>query len=81
MDYELSKYYEEQFHMFSTEGWKELIIQAQGMYDAYNEVTVLDTAEDLFNTKGKLDILGWLLKWPDMVEAQYKQNKEVEANA
>lgn len=81
MDRELEKYYEEQFHMFSTEGWKEFMLQVQGMYDAYNEVTVIDTAEELFNTKGKLDILLWLLKWSDMVESQYKQLKEADADA
>ena len=81
MDRELEKYYEEQFHMFSTEGWKEFMLQAQGMYDAYNEVTVIDNEKELFRVQGQLNILEWLLKWSDVVEAQYKSIKESEGNA
>ena len=75
MDRELEKYFEEQFNLYSTQGWKDFIEKAQDMYDSYNEVTSIDTAEELFSTKGKLEILEWILGWQRLVEATYKSNQ------
>lgn len=72
IDKELQTYYENQFDLFSSQGFRDFIEQVQNMYESYNEVTVLKDEKQLFFVQGQLDILQWLLKWQDTVLAAYK---------
>ncbi len=76
MERELQQYYENQFELFSLPGWKDFVGQVQDMYDTYNEVTTIGSAEQLFFIKGQLDILQWLLKWEQSVLETYKTIQE-----
>jgi hypothetical protein len=56
-DIELQKYYENQFELFSTIGWKDLLEDLQELYTAVNDVNSVEDANTLFYRKGQIDIL------------------------
>lgn len=58
---ELQKYYDERFSMMATQGWEDLLEDAQKMVEAYDKIDRLNSIEDLHYAKGQLDILRWLL--------------------
>lgn len=73
---ELQKYYEERFNMMSTLGWKDLIEDAETMFKAYNHLTSVSNAEQLFFKKGQLDILNWILTLKEVSEKSYEELNE-----
>lgn len=73
MDIELQKYYEERFSMMSSKGWKDLIEDVQGMYDATNQISSIDNFEGFHKRKGQLDILQWILSLKQVSEQTYEE--------
>jgi hypothetical protein len=73
MDKELQVYYEEQFSMMSTKGWKDLMEDFKDLKDSINDVSLTTDTQDLFFRKGQLDILSLLLKRKESCEEVYKQ--------
>jgi hypothetical protein len=73
---ELQKYYEERFSMMTSQGWKDLVEDAQGMYDNYNLVTSISTLDQLQFKKGQLDILNWILTLKDVSAKSYEELNE-----
>lgn len=70
---ELQEYYENRFELTSTQGWKDLIEDAQKMRDAYANIGGISTLEGLHYKKGQLDIIDWLLSLRAVSEEAYKQ--------
>lgn len=71
---ELEAYYENQFLMFRSEGWKdfEATVKASMMKDF--QIEKLHNAEDLHKAQGSLNVLRWILQWPAFCEEAYRQN-------
>ena len=59
--------------MMSTEGWKELMEDAQTMFDSLNHVLSIQNESDLMVKKGQLDLLQWLLNLKPVSEQAYEQ--------
>ena len=72
MDKKLQSYYEARFSMMATEGWKDLIEDAQGFFDGINKVSAIQNENDLFMKKGQLDVLQWLLSLKDSSSQTYE---------
>ena len=72
MDKALEKYYENRWHMMSTEGWKQFNEDVQGIFDAVNKVAPIQNELDLFFRKGQLDILQWVLTLKESSEQAYE---------
>ena len=72
IDTEIQTWYENQFDMFSCDGWKALTEQLQTLVEGYEKVSRVVDDKDLYKKQGQLDILNWILNWPDMVNNQYK---------
>lgn len=72
MDEKLQAYYEERFSMMATQGWKDLIEDAQGFFDGINKVATIQNENDLFMKKGQLDVLQWLLSLKDSSSQTYE---------
>ena len=70
-DKQLQSYYENRFSMMSSEGWKELMEDAQEMFNSLNHVLSIQTEADLHVKKGQLDILMWLLNLKSVSEQSY----------
>jgi hypothetical protein len=76
MNKELEDYYQGQFDMFSTQGWKDFITDLRAHRDALNNVRDIKSPEDLFKIQGELRYVDQVLIHEEMVELAYKQNKE-----
>ena len=57
----------------STDGWKELLEDAQAMFDSLNQVLPIQTETDLHLKRGQLDILQWILSLKGVSEQAYEQ--------
>lgn len=73
MDEKLQRYYEERFSMMATQGWKDLVEDAQKIFDSLNQVLPIQTETDLHLKRGQLDILQWLLSLKAVSEQTYEQ--------
>ncbi len=73
MDTKLQSYYEDRFSMMATQGWQDLMEDAQKMFDALNQVLPIQTEADLHLKRGQLDILQWMLSLKNVSEQSYEQ--------
>lgn len=73
IDKKLQSYYENRFSMMATEGWKELLEDAQQMYDSLNQVLPIQNETELQLKRGQLDILNWILNLKPASEAAFEQ--------
>ena len=73
MDKALQQYYEDRFSMMATQGWQDLLEDAEKMIATYDNVAALDTIENLYFKKGQLDILRWLTSLKQTSEEVFKE--------
>ena len=76
LDKKLQSYYENRFSMMATDGWKDLIDDAQGIFDSLNHVMSIQNESDLMLKKGQLDLLYWLLNLKTASEQAYASLQE-----
>ncbi len=72
MNEEDKKWYEDQFELFSTAGYKALVSKVKEIADNLDTLRNTSTESALQFKKGQLDILDWLAGWEGSVEATYK---------
>ncbi len=70
-DKELQQYYEEQFSMFATKGWRDFIEDQQTLYDAVDDLSTVENEQTLWFRKGQLDILNLILDRAKTYEAAW----------
>lgn len=73
MDKALQQYYEERFNMMATQGWQDLLEDAHKMIETYDNVSAIETIENLHFKKGQLDILRWLVSLKQTSEEVFKE--------
>jgi hypothetical protein len=73
VDKKLQRYYEDRFTMTATQGWLDLMEDAQNMFNSLNNVLPIQTETDLHLKRGQLDILQWLLSLKAVSEQTYEQ--------
>jgi len=73
VDKAIQEYYEARFDMMASKGWKDLIEDIEKMTDAYDKIERLTGVEDLFYTKGQLDILNWIINLKQTSEEAYRE--------
>ena len=79
MDIKLQEYYEERFSTMATKGWADFIEDTQALFDAYNQISTVESHEELHKRKGQLDILQWILTLKDVSEQSYEELQDEEA--
>ena len=72
IDKKLEKYYENRFSMMSTDGWQDLMEDAQNMFNSLNHVLSIQNESDLMVKKGQLDLLQWLITLKPASEQAYE---------
>ena len=72
MDKKLQNYYENRFSMMATDGWQDLIEDAQAMFNSLNHVLSIQNETDLMVKKGQLDLLQWLINLKPASEQAYE---------
>ena len=73
MNPELQKFYESAFSMMATEGWQDLMEDAQKIADSYDKLSSVTETHSLDFRRGQLDILNWLLGLRSAYEETYEQ--------
>jgi hypothetical protein len=73
MDAKLQTYYENRFSMMASDGWQDLIEDAQAMFNSLNHVLSIQNETDLMVKKGQLDLLQWLINLKPASEQAYEQ--------
>ena len=71
MDKELQQYYEDRFTMFTTKGWKDLIVDIEKIKSSIKVEDIPDE-KTLFARRGELRIMNWILTLKDVSEQTYK---------
>lgn len=75
---ELKKYYEDIFTMTASQGWIDLLEDIQIMLDNYNNLTTINSVEDLYKRQGQIDILNWIKSLREVSERAYEElNAEI----
>lgn len=79
MQQELKDYYEDRIDMCSSKGWKDLIEDVQNMYNSYNDLSNIESAENFWKRKGYVEMLHWLLNLQKVSETTYEDllNEEI----
>ena len=72
MNKELETYFEAQFDMTSSQGWKDLTEKVKEMVQKDSQILTIKDQEELFKRQGRLDIMLWLLTWRNACEITYK---------
>lgn len=70
---ELELYYSERFGMTATQGWKDLMEDAEEMLKVYSNIANCKDNDALHYAKGQVDILNWLLNLRKVSEEAYNQ--------
>ena len=73
IDKKLQSYYEERFSMMATQGWQDLMEDAQNMFNSINHVLAIQDEKDLHLKRGQLDLLQWILSLKQASEQAYEQ--------
>lgn len=78
MDRDLITYYENRFDMMASVGWKDLLEDLEKMIETYNNVSSIDTLENLYFKKGQLDILRWVASLKQTSEEVFEELQNAE---
>ena len=73
MEQSLAKYYEEQFSMFSTDGWKDLMEDLEKLKNQLENIRTVEDSQQLYYRQGQLDILDLMLYRKKTCEEVYEQ--------
>ena len=76
---ELQQWYEEQFNLVNTQGWKDLVEQMKEMQKNYENLRNLPSDDTLKFRQGQLDILDWITGWQTSVEQNFKELQSEDA--
>jgi hypothetical protein len=70
---ELRRYYEARFAMTGEQGWRDLMVDVQGIIDATDRLSSVTETTSLDFRRGELSILRWLLSLESVSENAYKE--------
>lgn len=73
MEQSLALYYENQFDLFSKDGWKDLMDDLQKLKTSINDLSIVNDSNDLWYRKGQLDILELLLTRKSSCEKVFEE--------
>jgi hypothetical protein len=76
MNKEIQKYYEDRFSMMATQGWKDLIEDLETMLASTDNLSGVNTIEQLHFKKGEVSIMNWLKNLRDASAEVYERLQE-----
>ena len=69
---ELEKYYEGQFDLFITQGWRDILEDLQSLKESIDDITKVTDTQSLYFRQGQIDIINLLLNRKAMCEKAYE---------
>ena len=76
MDISLQRYYEDRLSMCSTDAWKELMKDIEGMLKATDTLSSVSDTHSLDFRKGEVSMMRWMLSIADVSEESYMRLKD-----
>ena len=76
MDLILQKYYEDRLSMCSTDAWRELMKDIEGMLKATDTLSSVSDTHSLDFRKGEVSMMRWMLSIADVSEESYMRLKD-----
>lgn len=76
MNKEIQKYYEDRFSMMATQGWKDLMEDVETMLASTDNLSGVNTVEQLHFKKGEVSIMNWLKNLRDASAEVYERLQE-----
>jgi hypothetical protein len=73
MDQALEKYYEEQFSMFASQGWKDIMEDFTELKKQVQDLSTVVGEQQLFFRQGQLDILNLFLTRKEVTEKAWEE--------
>ena len=73
MDKELTRYYEESFDTFASQGWIYFLEDMETLQKAIDDLSSVENVETLWFRKGQLDILNLILERKKSFEAAWEE--------
>ena len=73
IDKKLQSYYENRFSLMATDGWQDLMEDAENMFKALNNVLPIQNETELQLKRGQLDILNWILTLKESSTQSFEQ--------
>ena len=70
---ELQKFYERRFDLFAHIGWTELLEDFDNLKKGYEDLAKINTIEELWYTKGQVDMINYLLNLKTLSEQAYEE--------
>jgi hypothetical protein len=70
---ELQKFYERRFDLFANIGWTELLEDFDNLKKGYEDLAKINTIEELWYTKGQVDMINYLLNLKTLSEQAYEE--------
>jgi hypothetical protein len=80
LDEQLEKYYTNRFDLCTSVGWKELMDDLKEARDEYARVDIINSVEDLWKAKGKIEVLDYILNLHQISEQVYQEIIDGEKN-
>jgi tRNA-dihydrouridine synthase len=62
--------------LFEHPGMRLLMDRVMLLRNAYNRISSVKTMEEFHMNQGRMDILNWLISWPELCKEALEQNKE-----
>ena len=76
MDLSLQRYYEDRLSMCSTDAWRELMKDIEGMLKATDTLSSVSDTHSLDFRKGEVSMMRWMLSIADVSEESYMRLKD-----
>lgn len=73
MDKELTRYYEESFDTFASQGWIFFLEDMETLKEAIDDLSSVENVETLWFRKGQLDVLSLILERKKSFEAAWEE--------
>jgi hypothetical protein len=70
-DAEMEKYFQDLYGMYPTDGWKRILEDMAALTGIYQNVTDVETLEQLWFRKGQMDIINQILTHQDRSESAH----------
>lgn len=73
MEQELQRYYDNRFTLCASEGWADLLEDLQKSRDELTKIENINSQEDLWKNKGKIEVLDYILNLKELSEKVYQE--------
>jgi len=72
------QFIKDRIDLFSTEGWLDLMAELELIEDSTRDIENVDSEESLWDAKGQLKVLGYLLSLESATQIAVEQSSQID---